>query len=49
MGILYAATMSVVNTLILMAQIALACLGGVLALVVTGTPFSVSAAVGLTR
>ena len=46
MGILYAATMSVVNTLILMAQIPLACLGGVLALVVTGTPFSVSAAVG---
>jgi cobalt-zinc-cadmium resistance protein CzcA len=46
MGILYAATMSVVNTLILMAQIPLACLGGILALVVTGTPFSVSAAVG---
>jgi heavy metal efflux system protein len=46
MGILYAATMSVVNTLILMAQIPLACLGGVLALVVTRTPFSVSAAVG---
>jgi heavy metal efflux system protein len=46
MGILYAATMSVVNTLILMAQIPLACLGGVLGLVVTGTPFSVSAAVG---
>ena len=46
MGILYAATLSVVNTLILMAQVPLACLGGVLALVVTGTPFSVSAAVG---
>ena len=46
MGILYAATMSVVNTLILMAQIPLACLGGILGLVVTGTPFSVSAAVG---
>jgi cobalt-zinc-cadmium resistance protein CzcA len=46
MGVLYAATLSVVNTLILMAQIPLACLGGVLALVVTGTPFSVSAAVG---
>jgi heavy metal efflux system protein len=45
-GILYAATLSVVNTLILMAQVPLACLGGVLALVVTGTPFSVSAAVG---
>jgi cobalt-zinc-cadmium resistance protein CzcA len=35
-----------VNTLILMAQIPLACLGGVLALVVTHTPFSVSAGVG---
>ena len=46
MGILYAATLSVVNTLILMAQVPLACLGGVLALVVTGTPFSISAAVG---
>jgi heavy metal efflux system protein len=46
MGILYAATLSVINTLILMAQVPLACLGGVLALVVTGTPFSVSAAVG---
>src|SRR5271163_216854 len=46
MGILYGATLSVVNTLILMAQIPLACMGGVLALVITGTPFSVSAAVG---
>ncbi len=46
MGILYAATTSLVNTAILMAQVPLACLGGVLALVVTGTPFSVSAAVG---
>ena len=46
MGILFAATQSIVNTLILMAQVPLACLGGVLALVVTGTPFSVSAAVG---
>jgi heavy metal efflux system protein len=46
MGILFAATQSVVNTLILMAQVPLACLGGVLALVVTGTPFSVSAGVG---
>ena len=46
MGILYAAILSLVNTLILMAQLPLACLGGVLALVVTGTPFSVSAAVG---
>jgi cobalt-zinc-cadmium resistance protein CzcA len=46
MAILYAATLSIVNTLILMAQVPLACLGGVLALVITGTPFSVSAAVG---
>jgi heavy metal efflux system protein len=46
MGILYAATLSFVNTAILMAQIPLACLGGVLALVITGTPFSISAAVG---
>jgi len=46
MGVLYAATLSLVNTLILMAQVPLACLGGVLALVVTGTPFSISAAVG---
>ncbi|MGA2411428.1 MAG: CusA/CzcA family heavy metal efflux RND transporter [Candidatus Binataceae bacterium] len=46
MGVLYAATLSMVNTLILMAQVPLACLGGVLALEVTGTPFSVSAAVG---
>jgi len=46
MGILYGATLSIVNTLILMAQVPLACLGGILALVITGTPFSVSAAVG---
>jgi cobalt-zinc-cadmium resistance protein CzcA len=46
MGILYGATMSAVNTLILMAQIPLACMGGVLALYVTGTPLSVSASVG---
>jgi cobalt-zinc-cadmium resistance protein CzcA len=45
-AVLYTATLSIVNTLILMAQVPLACLGGVLALVVTGTPFSVSAAVG---
>jgi heavy metal efflux system protein len=45
-GILYAATLSTVNTLILMAQIPVACLGGVLGLVITHTPFSVSAAVG---
>jgi heavy metal efflux system protein len=46
MGILYAATLSFVNTAILMAQVPLACLGGVLGLVITHTPFSVSAAVG---
>jgi heavy metal efflux system protein len=46
MGVLYAATLSTVNTLILMAQVPVACLGGVLALVITHTPFSVSAAVG---
>jgi cobalt-zinc-cadmium resistance protein CzcA len=46
MGILFAATQSLVNTLILMAQVPLACMGGILALVVTGTPFSVSAGVG---
>ena len=46
MGVLYAATLSMTNTLILMAQVPVACLGGILALVVTGTPFSVSAAVG---
>ncbi len=46
MAVLYAATLSLVNTMILMAQVPLACLGGVLALVITGTPFSISAAVG---
>jgi cobalt-zinc-cadmium resistance protein CzcA len=46
MAVLYAATLSFVNTLILMAQIPLACLGGILALAVTRTPFSISAAVG---
>jgi heavy metal efflux system protein len=46
MGVLFAATLSMVNTLILMAQVPLACLGGVVALAITHTPFSVSAAVG---
>jgi heavy metal efflux system protein len=46
MGVLYAATLSMLNTLILMAQVPVACLGGVLALEVTGVPFSISAAVG---
>jgi cobalt-zinc-cadmium resistance protein CzcA len=45
-AVLYAATNSFVNTMILMAQIPLACLGGIVALAITGTPFSISAAVG---
>ncbi len=45
-GVLYGATTSLVDTLIVMAQIPVACLGGVLGLYFTGTPFSVSAAVG---
>lgn len=45
-GILYWATLSLVNTAILMAQVPLACLGGIVGLAITGTPFSVSAAVG---
>jgi heavy metal efflux system protein len=46
MGVLDAATLSLLNTMILMAQVPVACLGGVLALEITGTPFSISAAVG---
>ena len=45
-GVLYAATLSLIDTFIIMAQIPVACLGGVLGLAITGTPFSVSAAVG---
>jgi cobalt-zinc-cadmium resistance protein CzcA len=45
-GVLYGATTSLVDTFVIMAQIPVACLGGLLALIVTGTPFSVSAAVG---
>ena len=45
-GVLYSATMSLIDTFIIMAQIPVACLGGILALIVTGTPFSVSAGVG---
>jgi cobalt-zinc-cadmium resistance protein CzcA len=45
-GILYTATMSFLDTFILMAQLPVACLGGILGLILTGTPFSVSAAVG---
>jgi cobalt-zinc-cadmium resistance protein CzcA len=46
MGVLYSATASLIDTFIIMAQIPVACLGGVLALILTNTPFSVSAAVG---
>jgi heavy metal efflux system protein len=46
MGVLFAATLSILSTLILMAQVPLACFGGVVALAITHTPFSVSAAVG---
>ena len=45
-GVLYGATTSLIDTFIIMAQIPVACLGGILALYLTGTPFSVSAAVG---
>jgi cobalt-zinc-cadmium resistance protein CzcA len=45
-GVLFGATVSLIDTFIIMAQLPVACLGGVLALFVTGTPFSVSAAVG---
>lgn len=45
-GVLYGATTSLIDTFIIMAQIPVACLGGVVALLITGTPFSVSAAVG---
>ncbi len=45
-GVLYGATLSLIDTFIIMAQVPVACLGGVLALYITGTPFSVSAAVG---
>jgi len=45
-GVLYSATTSLIDVMVIMAQIPVACLGGVLALVITRTPFSVSAAVG---
>jgi heavy metal efflux system protein len=45
-GVLYAATISLVDTFIIAAQVPVARLGGILALIVTGTPFSISAAVG---
>jgi cobalt-zinc-cadmium resistance protein CzcA len=45
-GVLYAATTSLIDTFVIMAQIPVACMGGILGLYWTGTPFSVSAAVG---
>jgi len=45
-GVLYGATTSLIDTFIIMAQIPVACMGGVLGLYLTRTPFSVSAAVG---
>jgi cobalt-zinc-cadmium resistance protein CzcA len=45
-GVLYGATSSLIDTFVIMAQIPVACLGGILGLIITGTPFSVSAAVG---
>ena len=45
-GVLYGATVSLIDTFIILAQLPVACLGGVLALLITGTAFSVSAAVG---
>jgi cobalt-zinc-cadmium resistance protein CzcA len=45
-AVLYAATESLIDTFIIMAQIPVACLGGILGLIFTATPFSISAAVG---
>ncbi|HLH75905.1 MAG TPA: CusA/CzcA family heavy metal efflux RND transporter [Candidatus Binataceae bacterium] len=45
-GVLYGATLSLVDTVVIMAQVPIACLGGIVALYLTGVPFSVSAAVG---
>lgn len=45
-GVLYGATGSLIDTGIIMAQLPVACLGGIVGLIVTGTPFSISAAVG---
>jgi heavy metal efflux system protein len=45
-GVLYAATTSLIDTFVIMAQIPVACIGGILGLYLTRTPFSVSAAVG---
>ncbi len=45
-GVLFAATGSLIDTFVIMAQLPVACLGGILGLILTGTPFSISAAVG---
>jgi len=45
-GVLYGATGSLIDTGIIMAQLPVACLGGIVGLILTGTPFSISAAVG---
>src|SRR5262249_55985204 len=45
-ALLYGATESLIDTFVIMAQIPVACLGGIVALISTGTPFSISAAVG---
>ena len=45
-GVLYASTTSLIDTFVIMAQIPIACAGGILGLYLTSTPFSVSAAVG---
>jgi cobalt-zinc-cadmium resistance protein CzcA len=41
-AVLYGATYSWSDTFIIMAQVPVACLGGILALLVSGIPFSVS-------
>lgn len=48
-GVLYGATTSLIDTFIIIAQVPVACLGGVLALFVTGVLFGVSAAVASSR
>ncbi|HYL59958.1 MAG TPA: CusA/CzcA family heavy metal efflux RND transporter [Candidatus Acidoferrales bacterium] len=45
-GVLYGATSSLIDMFIIMVQIPVACLCGALGLILTRTPFSVSAAVG---
>jgi cobalt-zinc-cadmium resistance protein CzcA len=45
-AVLYGATYSWIDTFVVMAQVPVACLGGILALLIAGIPFSVSAALG---